>query len=96
MNTWTLQLVQSIREFTWDPGGQEKLFKELKLKCFPLKLKMCLWVSQTLTNLSNVVSKEDEKPHKSKTNNMANELPVSIKFTGKGFSIIQLKLFLTK
>ena len=79
VKTRTLQLVQSTREFTWDPGGQEKLHKQSKLKCLLLELELCLWILKILINLCSKVSKEDEKPHKSKTNNMANEMPVSNK-----------------
>ena len=79
VKTRTLQLVQSTREFTWDPGGQEKLLKQLKLKCLLLKMELCSWILKSLSNLCSKFSKEDGKPHKSKTNNMANEMPVSNK-----------------
>ena len=77
--TRTLQLVQSTREFTWDPGGQEKLLKQLKLKCLLLKMELCSWILKSLSNLCSKFSKKDGNPHKSKTNNMANEMPVSNK-----------------
>ena len=79
VKTRTLQLVQSTREFTWDPGGQEKLLKQLKLKCLLLKMELCSWILKSISNLCSKFSKEDGKPHKSKTNNMANEMPVSNK-----------------
>ena len=48
VKTRTLQLMQTVREFTWDPGGYDKQLKELKPKWFYFKQEICLWISKML------------------------------------------------
>ena len=79
VKTRTLQLMQTVREFTWDPGGHDKQLKELKPEWFSFKQEICLWISKILTNLSNKISEEDDEPRKSKTHNLADETPDNIK-----------------
>ena len=71
--------MQTVREFTWDPGGHDKQLKELKPEWFSFKQEICLWISKILTNLSNKISEEDDEPRKSKTHNLADETPDNIK-----------------
>ena len=100
VKTRTLQLMQTVREFTWDPGGHDKQLKELKPEWFSFKQEICLWISRILTNLSNKISEEDDEPRKSKTHTWQMKRLIILKLdsdcSGIGFSNMQLKLFLAK